>query len=197
MANPVRAPATLADLEALPPTVKGEILDGVLYTQARPGARHQWILSCICSDVVTGYDAKGGGVDDSDAGGWWILPEPGITVPGSPEFSPDIAGWRRERLLELPEDEAISVVPNWVCEILSPRTRSYDQRTKKPFYARSGVQFIWYVDIQARTLTVSRLHEGRWLEIGTFIDDDVVRAEPFEAAEIRLVEFWPASPAEP
>ncbi len=31
-------PATLADLEALPEHVKGEIIDGVLYTQPRPGS---------------------------------------------------------------------------------------------------------------------------------------------------------------
>lgn len=191
MANPAPAPATLADLEKLPSTVKGEIIDGMLHTQPRPRSRHQRIVSRINSGVCVRYDADGG--DESGPGEWWILPEPGITVPGSPEFSPDLAGWRRERLPELPENEAISVVPDWVCEILSPGTRSYDLRIKKPFYARIGVQFIWYVDIQARTLTASRLHEGRWLEVGTFTDDDVVRAEPFEAAEIRLVEFWPAA----
>jgi Uma2 family endonuclease len=187
MANPAPAPATLADLEALPPTVKGEIIDGVLYTHARPRSRHQEIIRLLGEDIGGPYARSRGG-----PGGWRILPEPGIMVPGSPEFSPDLAGWRRERLLELPEDEAISVVPDWICEILSPRTRSYDLRTKKPFYARIGVQFIWYIDIQARTLIASRLLEGRWLEIGTFTDDDIARAEPFEAAEIRLVEFWPA-----
>lgn len=188
MANPAPAPATLADLERLPPTVKGEIIDGVLYTQPRPRSRHQEIILIVGADIEGPYKRGRGG-----PGGWWILPEPGITVPGSPEFSPDLAGWRRERLPELPENETISVVPDWVCEVLSPGTRSYDQRTKKPFYARIGVQFIWYVDIPARTLTVSRLHEGRWLEVGAFTDDDIVRAEPFELAEIRLVEFWPAA----
>ena len=38
--GPVRAhpAATYEDLVALPPGVKGEILDGVLYTQQRPRA---------------------------------------------------------------------------------------------------------------------------------------------------------------
>jgi Uma2 family endonuclease len=187
-----RAPslATLADLEALPPTVKGEIIDGVLYTQPRPRGRHQRIVSRVDSSLSDPYDIGRGG-----PGGWWILPEPGITLPGSPEFSPDLAGWRRERVPEFPDD-TIDVVPDWLCEILSPRTRAYDQRTKKPFYAHIGVQYIWYVDIEARTLTISRLHEGQWLELGVFGDNDVVRARPFEAAELRLAEWWPPNQAE-
>lgn len=192
VANPTPSPATLADLDMLPPTVKGEIIDGVLYAHPRPRSRHQRVISCINSAVAIRYDREGGDDSESGPGGWWILPEPGIALPGSPEFSPDLAGWRRERLPELPEDEGISVVPDWACEILSPGTRSYDLRTKKPFYARIGVQFIWYVDIQVRTLSASRLCDGHWLEIGTFADDDIVRAKPFEAAEVRLAEFWPA-----
>ncbi len=80
-------PATRADLEALPPGVKGEILKGVLYTQPRPRAR-------------------------------------------------------------------------------------------------------WYVDLEARTLTVSRLEGGRWSELGVYGNDDKVRAAPFEAVEIDLAEWW-------
>jgi Uma2 family endonuclease len=34
-------PPTLADLDALPPGVVGEIIDGVLYTMAKPRAWHQ------------------------------------------------------------------------------------------------------------------------------------------------------------
>ncbi|WP_231864616.1 hypothetical protein [Sorangium cellulosum] len=37
-------PATQADLEALPPHIKGEIIEGVRYTQPRPRSRHQRVL---------------------------------------------------------------------------------------------------------------------------------------------------------
>jgi Uma2 family endonuclease len=187
MGEPARkqAPATLADLKALPPGVKGEIIDGVLYTQPRPRPRHQNVIELIAGDVHAPYRRGRGG-----PGGWWILPEPGIELPGSPEISPDIAGWRRERLPELPDDEPIRVVPDWVCEIFSPATRAYDLRTKKPFYARVGVTWLWYVDLEARTLTVNRLQEGRWLELGVWVEDATVQAEPFEAVELALAEWW-------
>ncbi len=174
----------MADLEALPPNVKGEIIDGVLYTQPRPRSHHQFTISRVDGRLGDSY-----GIGDSP-GGWWILPEPGIELPRSPEISPDVAGWRRERLPALPGDEPIRVVPDWVCEVLSPSTRSYDHKVKKPFYARVGVTWCWYVDLESRVLTVSRLHEGRWLELGVWGDDALVRAEPFEEVEINLAEWW-------
>jgi Uma2 family endonuclease len=186
---PPARPATRADLEALPPNVKGEILDGVLYTQARPRPRHQGALLRMGAGLDGSFGQGRGG-----PGGWWILPEPGIELPGAPEVSPDLAGWRRERLPELP-DAAITVVPDWVCEILSPTTRAYDLRIKRPFYARAGVRWLWYVDLEARTLTVSRLEDGRWSELGVWGEDDRVRAEPFDAIEIALEDWWGAPPA--
>lgn len=49
---------------------------------------------------------------------------------------------------------------------------------------------MWIVDVEARLLTASRLHDGRWLEIGTWGDDEAVRVEPFDAIEVRLAELW-------
>ncbi len=39
-----------------------------------------------------------------------------------------------------------------------------------------------------------RLHEGKWLAIGVHGDDEVVRAEPFEALELDLSILWADSP---
>ena len=88
--------------------------------------------------------------------------EPGIELPNTPEVSPDIAGWRRERMPELPDDEPIRVVPDWGCEILSPTTRRHDLLIKLPYYAKIGVAYHWLVDLDARAVTVQRLESGRW-----------------------------------
>lgn len=179
------APATLADLDALPPSIKGEIIDGVLHTQPRPRALHMRIATRIADDVSGPYDLGRGG-----PGGWWILVEPGIELPGSPEFSPDLAGWHRERLPDLPDDEPVRVAPDWACEILCRTTRGYDQRTKRPFYARIGVGWLWFVDPEARTLSVSKLVDGHWYEVGVYGEDDRIRPEPFAEVEITLADWW-------
>lgn len=185
LARNLGRPATRADLEALPEGVKGEIIDGDLYVQPRPRAVHARAEASIVSDLQGPYDRGRGG-----PGGWWILPEPGIELPGSPEFSPDVAGWRRDRLPELPHDSSILVVPDWICEIHSPTTRGYDYLKKRPFYARIGVPWLWYVDVEARTVTVSRLVDGAWLEVAVKGEDEKVRLAPFEEVEIDLALWW-------
>src|SRR4051812_21268321 len=152
--------------------MKGEIIEGELYVQPRPRSRHAHVLGGIVSKLKGPYDFGQGG-----PGGRWILPEPGVEVPGSPEFSPDVAGWRRERLPQLPNDEPLRIVPDWICEIHSPTTRGYDVLKKRPFYARIGVAWLWYVDLEARTITVDRLKDGAWSEVAVHGEDERVRIE--------------------
>jgi Uma2 family endonuclease len=182
-------PATLAELEALPENIKGEIIDGVLYTQPRPLLQHQSALGSIYEELSGPFQRGRGG-----PGGWWIVVEPGITAPGSPELSPDVAGWRRERVPTLPEGR-MAVVPDWICEVHSPSTRQYDLTTKKRYYARIGVAHLWYVDLEEATLTAWRLIDGKWLELGTWLPGEPVRAEPFHAVELDIAAWWPSRAA--
>ena len=186
MPDPAPKRATLADLEALPEGMVGELIQGVLYTMARPRPRHQNASGSIFGDIQGAFQRGRGG-----PGGWWILVEPGIAMPSVDvdELSPDIAGWRKERVPVLPEGR-IDVVPDWVCEVLSPTTRSHDQRIKRPLYAQAGVKWMWVVDVDAKTLVVSRNEGGRWLELGVFGDEDVMHAEPFEQLPIALRDLW-------
>jgi Uma2 family endonuclease len=56
---------------------------------------------------------------DRRSGGWWFASETEIQLDAHQVFRPDVAGWRRERLPELPSEVPILVRPDWVCEILS------------------------------------------------------------------------------
>jgi len=183
---PLGRRATLADLEALPSHVKGEILDGVLYTQARPRPLHQHILGLVHDDLCGPFQRGREG-----PGGWWILSEPGIELPGSPEFAPDLAGWRRNRLPTLPVDGSFALTPDWVCEILSPSNRGYDLVTKRRFYARIEVPYIWYVDPEARVLFASQLQRGQWVELGTYESHETPHVAPFDAIPLDLAGWWP------
>jgi len=177
--------ATYADLEALPSNVKGEIIEGVLHTQPRPRVRHSRASAELGHGIYGPFDKGVGG-----PGGWWIFIEPGIELPGSPEVAPDIAGWRRERMPELPEDGVLRIVPDWVCEILSPSNRTYDLRIKFPFYAKVGVAHLWVVDTEAHTVEVKKLSDGRYSDIMVFAAEASMRGEPFEAVELALAPLW-------
>lgn len=185
--SPKKGHATLADLEALPDYVKGEIIDGELYTSPRPHAGHQNAEGGLFADILGPFQRGRGG-----PGGWLILSEPGIRVPRAAEFSPDVAGWRRTTLARLTDAGIpITTVPDWICEILSPSTRSYDMLVKRRFYAEIGVAHLWYVDLEDGAILVSRLVDGHWLEVGVFPNDKPARMEPFDAVELDPSLWWP------
>jgi Uma2 family endonuclease len=104
---------------------------------------------------------------------------------------PDLAGWRRDRMPELPETAWFELVPDWVCEILSPSTARTDRIIKMPIYAREGIKHIWLVDPDLKTLEVYQLYaDGHWTLIGSLKDDDTICQPPFDAVEFSLGVLW-------
>jgi len=102
---------------------------------------------------------------------------------------PDLAGWKKERF-RAPEENWISVCPDWVCEVLSSSSLRIDRVKKMPHYGRYGVQHFWLIDPVAKTLEVFRLESGRWLLLYAFSENDRICAEPFQEIEIDLGNLW-------
>ena len=101
----------------LPENITGEIIAGELYTQPRPTGRHAVVEGALNIRVGGPFHFGDGG----GPGGWWVIPEPEIHfVRDTVVVVPDLAGWRRERMPIIPEGHRFEVVPDWVCEILSP-----------------------------------------------------------------------------
>lgn len=177
--------ATLADIEALPPNMVGQILFGVLHAHPRPAPRHVRAASRLGSELDGPFDRGRDG-----PGGWIILDEPELHL-GPHVVVPDLAGWRRERLPRLPETAFFETTPDWVCEVLSPATVRIDRTDKLAIYGEYGVAQCWLADPFARTLEVLTLTGGKWLLAATFKDADPVTAPPFEAHTFPLDVLWP------
>jgi Uma2 family endonuclease len=177
--QPLRRPATYADLEALPEGVHAEILDGQIVTFPSPLPRH-----AKCAGAVRRF--VGGPFDDDDGfggpGGWWIFVEVDVAL-GEEVFRPDLSGWRRARLPE-PDVRPIAVPPDWVCEVLSPSNEPHDRVTKKRKYAKYGIGHYWIIDPEERTLEAFDLVGGKWVDAGSFGETEVARIRPFEAVEL-------------
>jgi len=90
----------------------------------------------------------------------------------------------------MPEDQRFEVVPDWVCEILSPATASKDREIKMPLYARYGVAYAWIVDPARQALEAYSLDDGHWTLQASYAATDTVRAEPFEAVAFRVETLW-------
>lgn len=183
--RPPRREASFEDLEGVPPHRVGEIVDGELYVSPRPALRHARATGQLFHALEPFEKGSGTG----GPGGWVILFEPELHL-GRDALVPDIAGWRRERLPEIPDEAALTLAPDWVCEVLSPSTEALDRARKMGAYAREGVKHLWLVDPRPRMLEVYRLAEGRWVHLGAHVGDAAVRAEPFEALELKLGLLW-------
>jgi len=184
MANAARRVATYEDLAALPEHVVGEIIHGSLDVQPRPASRHVRASSRI-GDVLGGpFDRGLGG-----PGGWIMLDGPELHL-GPHVLVPDIAGWRRERLPELPDTAAFDIAPNWVAEVLSPSTAAKDRVDKMPLYFEFEVDHVWLVDPIAQTLEIFRRESGGFVLAGSHRDDALLHAEPFGAIEFPLGALW-------
>jgi len=180
------SPEVEAAYAAVPAGMKAELLEGVFYMMNRPKMPH--VLSASRLGVVLGasFDAIIGSL-----GGWVIVDEPELPLGRRPDkLGPDLAGWRRARMPKVPETAAISLAPDWVCEVLSESTEDRDLGVKKRIYRRERVAHYWLVDPRAQTLTVLRLDGGRWVTIAEHSGEARVRVEPFEQVEIDLGVLW-------
>ncbi len=104
---------------------------------------------------------------------------------------PDVAGWRRERLPDFPDESAIAHAPDWACEVLSPQSGRTDPVIKGAIYQQNRVSFLWSIDYRARSLEVRRLTDKGWLSDGIDTNQDVARARPFDAIDLPLGDLWP------
>lgn len=178
------------DVLDAPSEMIAEVLDGALHLLPRPKRRHLRTASGLGAFLFGAYDAGAIG-----PGGWTIIYEPEIHLGPEPDVVvPDLGGWREGRLPDdgQVDDAFITVVPDWVCEILSPGTLRIDRMEKMPIYARERVAHVWLVDPRERTVEVFRLGDGKYLLVGTFGGGDPVAVEPFEAVAIPPAFLWPA-----
>ena len=177
--------ATYQDVLDAPAHRVAEIVDGTLYTHPRPAPPHALASSSLQGDLSNAFQFGRGG-----PGGWWIIFEPELHL-GEDIVVPDLAGWRRERMTELPDTAYFTLAPDWVCEVLSVSTRKLDLHEKRPIYAREGVPCLWLVDPADRTLEAFELHDEQWLLIASAKDDEPVSIRPFDAITFSLGDLWP------
>jgi Uma2 family endonuclease len=183
--GPLARPATYADIEALPPNIVGEIIDGELMTHPRPSPRHAATTNSLSAELSGPFQKGRGG-----PGGWVFLDEPELHL-GAHVLVPDVGGWRRERLDLEPDAPFIEIAPDWLCEVLSASTERSDRTVKMRIYAEAGIPHFWLIDPRLQLLEAFELHEGRWSKVGAWSSDDEARAPPFDAVAIALADLWP------
>jgi hypothetical protein len=179
--------ATYRDVLDAPEDKVAEIIAGELHLSPRPISAGSRVHSNVHSELTGPFDRGRGG-----PGGWILFVEPEWHA-GRDILIPDIGGWKRERMPELPKRYP-TIRPDWVCEVLSKSTERTDRTKKMPRYAALGVPYAWLVHPGHRSVEAYRLHDGKWLQIGVYGEDQRARIEPFHAIVLDLANLWLDTP---
>lgn len=99
--------------------------------------------------------------------GGWWIRAELDIVLDSNGYRPDVAGWRRDRVPVMPKERPITIRPDWICEVIS------------------------------QTLAVYRHHAEGYLNVLVAEKGDTVRAEPFQAIELRIGLLFGEDPDDP
>jgi Uma2 family endonuclease len=184
-----RRAAGWEDVLAAPEGVKAEVIAGELFLHPRPRPAHGHTQASLSSEVFPAYYHGRGG-----PGGWWILIEPDVDFGPHDVVSPDLVGFRRERMPDFPAERPIRVVPDWVCEVLSPSTARRDRIEKADLYLRFGVPYLWLVDLESRILEAFEARAGAWVRLGAWSDGDRPQVPPFDAIALPVGSLFPPAP---
>ena len=148
---------TYGDYRRWPEDERWELIDGEVYDMCPAPARvHQdfvvelavqignFLRDKLCRLYVAPLDVRLPGADEADDEVNTVV-QPDVVVICDPSKL---------------DDKGCRGAPDWVVEVLSPRTAAKDQIDKRDLYERHGVREYWLLHPTDRVLTIYRLEDG-------------------------------------
>ncbi|MBL8473693.1 MAG: Uma2 family endonuclease [Rhodocyclaceae bacterium] len=149
---------TYAEYCTWPDDQRYELIDGVAYAMNAPNRMHQEFVGELyfqiaaalrdrpCRIYVSPFDVRLPRRNEADEQVTTVL-QPDLLIVCDPSKL---------------DERGCRGAPDWVAEILSPATASYDHILKRSAYEAAGVGEYWLVHPVDRMLTVYRLEHGRY-----------------------------------
>jgi Uma2 family endonuclease len=169
-------------LEKEPETVQAEIVRGVYLMSPRPRPRHGGAQVGLAAELRRRLGAGEAGRPPD----WLFVVEPEIrSEKAFSRLVPDLAGWRRSTGGWPDLDKTpVTLVPEWVAEILSPGTAATDRNEKGDAYGSMGVGWLWLVDPDRRAVETYANVRGRMTAGPVFHAKEEIIGEPFGSVSI-------------
>lgn len=150
---------TYADYLTWSATSGDELIDGIAYVREPPAPSrlHQEVVVELCHQIAKSLEGKAGrayvapfdvrlpkdGADDDDQIDTVVQPDVLIVCD-----------------LQKLDDRGMRGAPDWIAEVLSRSTASYDRTIKLRAYERAGVPEVWLIDPVDRNVAIFRLAAG-------------------------------------
>ena len=161
---------------------RAEVIHGEILEKAAPRIEHSTSANYLLTAISRRFDRRPGG---KWPGGWWILPELHVEYETHEVFCHDGVGYRRDAHGALPRTWPVPVRPDWVCELVSPGHEKRDLVDKWNVLHRSRVPHYWIVRPEEKLLLVHRWTPAGYTCVLAATSGDLIRAEPFDAVELR------------
>ena len=173
---------TMADLAMLGEETHVELIRGELVPKASPSVEHNAAEKGLSTWLDNRFSRVG---DASRPGGWWIYPEIHVGYEQHEVYCHDLVGWRRERSPTRPTGWPVKLRPDWVCEVLSRGHERRDRLDKLTVLQSAGVPHYWLINHEEKLGEVFRNTAEGFVVVKTFGTGEIIRAEPFDALELR------------
>lgn len=151
---------TYADYLIWSATSGNELVDGVAYVREPPSPSrfHQEVVVELCRQVTNSLQ---------DGYGRAYVAPFDVRLPKDSADDDRIDTVVQPDLLivcdlQKLDERGMRGAPDWIAEVLSPSTASYDRTTKLSAYERAGVPEVWLIDPTDRSVTIHRLAASRY-----------------------------------
>jgi Uma2 family endonuclease len=179
----VQAPMlTVQDYRSLPETgPRYQLIEGDLYMSPAPNRYHQDISRNL--ELILGNYLK-----SNPIGKIYDAPFDVVLDPYD-VFQPDILFVSDQRKSILTEAGAEGA-PDFIVEILSPKTARLDLEAKRKVYLRHGVRELWIIDPEQHIIVIYRSEIDLHKPVAPHREGDVIECPLFPGLRIDTVEVF-------
>lgn len=172
---------TVAEMERMLPGYRYEILEGVLYmAAATPFWPHPDAVSNL--HLILGSWVK------THRLGKVLPPQTGVYLNETNYVDPDLVYVPQSRV---PRRSGVRVTSAALAvEVVSPSNLRAPREEREKLLRQVGVEEVWYVRFDTRSLEVCRLAGEAYVPVTTFHEGDTVKSEMFPGLEFPLEAVW-------
>jgi len=182
MSTVVVPPLTVRNYRLLPETgPRYQLIQGRFYMAPAPSRYHQEISRNL--ELILGNY-----LDENPIGKLYDAPFD-VVLDEVNVFQPDILFVSRERYGIL-TDAGAEGAPDFIAEILSPRTAKLDLENKHLEYAQHGVRELWIIDPKVKKITVYHLDKDADAPVAVHGADARISCRMFPGLEIDMAKVF-------